>query len=332
MFAYVSAGNSSLSITPEGDSLHYLYDGSPPYTTYSDGTVNGNVHYYFDNNFWLNALQLDYTGYDSPHNIFGYDYDSDGLLRGIYQPTDEWWSTDDAHYLTINRDFRTGNITSTSLGNVSTEQSYDNYGALSNYEADFGSTPMFQTNYTRDSLGRITSLYETDGSTSSPYQFGVSKEMDYAYDAVGRLTNVWRNDTLVSQYVYDANGNRIAHITPTSIDSGTYDAQDRMLTYAGVQYFYGRNGDLQVKISGTDTTKYTYDAFGNLMQVVMPNGDVIQYLIDGQNRRIAKKLNGRITNKWLYAGQLTPIAELDSANDIIARFSGGYLSKRDTVY
>jgi RHS repeat-associated protein len=323
-FAYDSVGNLSLSVTPEHDSLHYIYDGSLPYSTYSSGSVNGNVHYYFDNNFWLNALQLNYSGTDSLRNIFGYDYDGDGLLTGIYQPTDENWNSDDAHYLTINRDFQTGNITSTSIGNVSTEQTYDNYGGLASYEADYGSSPMFQTTYSRDSLGRITSLYETIG--------GVSKEMDYGYDAVGRLTSVWRNDTLVSQYVYDANGNRIAHITPTQIDSGRYDAQDRMLSYAGAQYIYGRNGDLQTKISSTDTTRYTYDAFGNLLQVVMPKGDLIQYVIDGQNRRIARKLNGRITNKWLYAGQLTPVAEFDSADNIIARFSGGYMNKRDTIY
>jgi RHS repeat-associated protein len=108
------------------------------------------------------------------------------------------------------------------------------------------------------------------------------------------------------------------------------------LSYVG-EDFYGRNGDLQTKISpnatsGTDTTRYTYDAFGNLTRVVMPNDDVIQYVIDGQNRRIAKKVNGRIVDKWLYAGQLTPVAELDSANDIIARFSGGYMNKRDTIY
>ena len=110
-----------------------------------------------------------------------------------------------------------------------------------------------------------------------------------------------------------------------------------MLSYAGSQYFYGRNRDLQTKISGIDTTKYTYDALGNLMQVVMPpkgqaNGDVIQYVIDSQNRRIGKKVNGKWINKWLYAGQLTPIAELDSANSIIAHFSGGYMNKRDTIY
>jgi RHS repeat-associated protein len=324
IFGYDYSGNLALSVTPEHDSLFYIYDGSLPYAIYASGTVNGNIQYYIDGNYWLNALQLDYTGTDSLHNIMGYDYDGDGLLVGIYQPTDQWWNSDDAHYLTVNRDFQTGNITGTSLGNVSTEQTYDNYGGLASYEADYGSSPMFQTTYSRDSLGRITSLYET--------KFGVSKEMDYGYDVVGRLEKVWRNDTLVSQYFYDANGNRIAHITPTQIDSGTYDAQDRMLSYAGVQCFYARSGDLQTKISGTDTTRYAYDAFGNLITVVLPSGDRIDYVIDGQNRRIAKKVNGRIVDKWLYAGQFTPIAEVDTAGNIVARFSGEYINKRDTVF
>ena len=224
---------------------------------------------------------------------------------------------------------RNGLLTGTTLGNVTTSQSYSNYGELSSYTANYSSSPMFQTTYTRDSLGHITTLNETE--------LGVARTLNYSYDSVGRLEKVWRNDTLVSMYSYDANGNRIAHWTPTEIDSGTYDAQDRMLSYGGTQYLYGRNGDLQTKIAGTDTTKYTYDAFGNLTQVVMPpapsgNGDVIQYVVDGRNRRTAKKVNGRITNKWFYAGQLTPIAELDSADNVIARFSGGYMNKRDTIY
>jgi len=183
---------------------------------------------------------------------------------------------------------------------------------------------MFQTTYSRDSLGRISSLYETIG--------GVSKEMDYSYDSVGRLTEVWRNDTLVSQYVYDANGNRIAHITPTQIDSGTYDAQDRMLIYDGTQYFYGRNGDLETKIAGTDTTKYVYDALGNLMAVSLPTGDRIDYIVDGQNRRIAKKFDGQIVKRWVYSGQLSPVAELDSAGNVVAQFVGDYIVKGGNTY
>ncbi len=228
-------------------------------------------------------------------------------------------------------------LTGTTLGNVTTSQSYSSHGELSSYTANYSGTPIFQTTYSRDSLGRITTLNETDGSTSSPYQFGVAKTLNYSYDAVGRLAKVWRDDTLVSTYSYDANGNRIAHITPTSIDSGAYDAQDRMLSYAGAQYIYGLNGDLQSKISSTDTTKYTYDALGNLTQVIMPpkgqaNGDVIQYVVDGQNRRIAKKVNGIIAQRFLYAGNLIPIAELDSAGNIMARFVGMYIVKGGNTY
>ncbi len=104
------------------------------------------------------------------------------------------------------------------------------------------------------------------------------------------------------------------------------------MSYAGAQYIYGLNGDLQTKISGTDTTKYTYDALGNLTQVVMPNGDVIQYVIDGQNRRLAKRLNGKIVDRWIYSGQLSPVAELDSSGNVISQFVGGYMIKGGNTY
>ncbi|MFZ1082855.1 MAG: hypothetical protein WAO19_13130, partial [Candidatus Kryptoniota bacterium] len=62
------------------------------------------------------------------------------------------------------------------------------------------------------------------------------------------------------------------------------------------------------------------------------NGDVIQYVIDGQDRRIAKKLNGQVVERWIYSGQLSPIAELDSAGNIIAQFVGGYMIKGGNTY
>jgi RHS repeat-associated protein len=160
----------------------------------------------------------------------------------------------------------------------------------------------------------------------------------YAYDIVGRLSQVWRNDTLISTYSYDPNGNRIARCTPSKIDSGFYDAQDRMLSYGNAQYIYSRNGELQKKISGTDTTSYAYDYFGNLLSVRLPghggqaNGDFIEYIIDGQNRRIGKKINGAIVKKWIYAGGLSPIAELDSAYNVTAEFVGSLMIKNSNTY
>ncbi|MGH8467795.1 MAG: RHS repeat-associated core domain-containing protein [Gammaproteobacteria bacterium] len=44
------------------------------------------------------------------------------------------------------------------------------------------------------------------------------------------------------------------------------------------------------------------------------------YLIDGRNRRIAKKLNGILVQGFLYQDQLRPIAELDGSNQVVSRF------------
>jgi RHS repeat-associated protein len=153
---------------------------------------------------------------------------------------------------------------------------------------------------------------------------------------------LWRNsaegrsafggDILISTYSYDANGNRIAKITPFSADSGTYDAQDRLLNYSSAQYSYTRNGELQKKIEGTDTTTYAYDNFGNLVNVRFANGDLIEYLVDGQNRRVGKKLNGQIVKRWIYSGQLSPIAELDSAGNVVSQFVGSLMIKNGNTY
>jgi RHS repeat-associated protein len=197
-------------------------------------------------------------------------------------------------------------------------------GELASYHAKYGTNTIFGTNYQRDSLGRITQITEAVE--------GVATVKRYSYDIAGRLEKVWRNDTLVSVYIYDANGNRISHWTSSRVDSGSYDAQDRMLSYGNAQYFYTPNGELKMKVEGTDTTFYTYDYFGNLKTVILPNKDRIDYIIDGQNRKIGKKVNGQIVKKWIYSGQLTPVAELDSTGNITARFAGSYMIKDGNTY
>jgi RHS repeat-associated protein len=66
---------------------------------------------------------------------------------------------------------------------------------------------------------------------------------------------------------------------------------------------------------------------------------MIQYLVDGQNRRVGKKLNGVLVQGFLYQGQLTPIAELDGTNTVISRFVYGtrdnvpdYVLKNGAIY
>lgn len=63
--------------------------------------------------------------------------------------------------------------------------------------------------------------------------------------------------------------------------------------------------------------------FGNLKSVTLPNATVIDYVVDGRNRRVAKKINGAITQKFLYQGQLRIAAELDATNAVLSRFVYG---------
>jgi YD repeat-containing protein len=170
--------------------------------------------------------------------------------------------------------------------------------------------------YTRDALGRITQKTETLGGTTATTVYG--------YDQAGRLTDVTVDSTLTAHYDYDANGNRLSVTRPVSgTVSGTYDAQDRLVTYGALTYTYTANGDLQATTSGAGTTTYAYDLSGNLTAVTLPAGTAIEYVIDGQHRRIGKKVNGTLVQGFLYSGRLRPVVELDGAGNIVSQFIYG---------
>jgi RHS repeat-associated protein len=70
-------------------------------------------------------------------------------------------------------------------------------------------------------------------------------------------------------------------------------------------------------------TSYSYDVLGNLMSATLPNATTIDYVIDGRNRRIGKKVNGTLVQGFLYKDQLNPVAELDGAGNVVSRFVYG---------
>jgi RHS repeat-associated protein len=174
---------------------------------------------------------------------------------------------------------------------------------------------LLGTQYDRDKLGRITRKVENIEGVSTVY--------DYGYDLAGRLETVKENGVVVSTYTYDENGNRLGHAGKSGMFSATYDAQDRLITYGNASYAYTENGELIAKAQGGVTTQYHYDVLGNLMQVILPGDITIDYLNDGQNRRIGKKVNGQLTQGFLYKDQLNPIAELDGSGNVVSRFVYG---------
>ncbi|MEW8657323.1 MAG: RHS repeat-associated core domain-containing protein [Candidatus Thiodiazotropha endolucinida] len=168
---------------------------------------------------------------------------------------------------------------------------------------------LFGVSYTRDKLGHITEKTESIEGLSTTYV--------YSYDMAGRLETVSEDGIETALYEYDSNGNR-THIDGNLV--ATYDEQDRLLTYSDAAYSYTANGELTQKTENGVTTHYSYDVLGNLMQVRLPGDVVLDYIIDGSNRRIGKKVNGELVQGFLYKDQLNPIAELDGNNNIISRF------------
>jgi hypothetical protein len=62
---------------------------------------------------------------------------------------------------------------------------------------------------------------------------------------------------------------------------------------------------------------------GNLMEVELPDGTLIEYVIDGRNRRVGKKVDGNLVQGFLYDDQLNPVAEFDSLGNVVSRFVYG---------
>src|SRR6266508_4543083 len=102
-------------------------------------------------------------------------------------------------------------------------------------------------------------------------------------------------------------------------------AQDRLTRYGNLQLTYTTNGELLTKSNPVlgETASFTYEVLGNLKAVSFSNGTTVDYVIDSQNRRIGKKVNGALTQGFLYQNQLNPVAELDGTGNVVSRFVYG---------
>ena len=279
--------------TPEGNTLAYTMDGPLVTATTWSGEINGSVERTYDNDLRISSISVNGA------NPVSYTYDDDGLLI-------------QAGALSLTRDPATGILTGTALGVVTTSYTYSPFGELSTMSASASGSPIYTSTYTRDKLGRITNKVEMIQ--------GVTKTYAYGYDAAGRLDTVTIDGILEADYDYDLNGNRLSKTTPTGTETGTYDDQDRMLTYAGATFAYTANGETLTKTEGTDVTTFENDAFGNLLGAVLPDGTAIDYIVDAQNRRVGKNVNGVLTQGFLWQSQLAPIAELDGGGNLVSRF------------
>ncbi|MBF0293179.1 MAG: RHS repeat-associated core domain-containing protein, partial [Nitrospinae bacterium] len=310
VYAYGTGGSccgnpdllKSSTFTPTGGSpqiMDYVYDGALLTSTTWSGVINGSVARTYDNFFRITSRSVNGGA------AITQTYDNDGYLSS-------------SGAMTITRDIGNGNIIGTTLGSVTTARTYSGYGESATTTAKYAASTLASVQYTRDSLGRITRKAETIQ--------GVTDAYDYTYDTTGRLTGVAKNGVSLSSYTFDANNNRLTHSSSAGVVSATYDAQDRLLTYGANSYSYTADGELTTKTASGQATAYTYDTFGNLTAVSFPDGMRIDYLLDSQGRRVGKKVNGTLTQGWLYKDGLKPIAELDGTGALVSLFAYGTMA------
>ncbi len=162
------------------------------------------------------------------------------------------------------------------------------------------------TNYTYDTLNRLSSIYAWSGISNPLYTYNDSSDIlsdgtkSYAYDTARRLTTA--TPTLVGtsseSYSYDKTGNRtIGNINGnnTNYTTNILDQYTNLSGSTNTTNTYDNNGNLR----SDSTNTYTYDYNNRLIQVNTWSGIIAQYQYDILGRR-TKKVDTIKTESTIY--------------------------------
>ncbi|MDO8964569.1 MAG: RHS repeat-associated core domain-containing protein, partial [Coriobacteriia bacterium] len=233
-----------------------------------------------------------------------YAYDDDGGLVS-------------AAPFAIERSAEAGLPTRVSAPGIELARTFSTYGELDASALSVAGSPTYSYSLARDVAGRITQRTSTDsdGSASSTY----------AYDALGRLTAVSRGGTLLESYSYDADGNRTAYRAPVR---GIEDTVTVALSGAGhtlasgeMTAIYDIDGYLTTRTSSEGTSTFAFSALGGLAGVTLPDGREISYVYDGAGLRVAKRIDGVVAERYLWADATRLLAVMDGEGELVARFT-----------
>ncbi|MEW6067670.1 MAG: RHS repeat-associated core domain-containing protein [Nitrospirota bacterium] len=277
------------SAVKDAEGIQYTYDGSLLKTDTRSGTISQTISYTYNNDLRLSSIN--YAGI-----AYSLTYDNDGLLTT-------------AGTFTITRDSQNGLPKSVSDGTLTNTRTFSEYGELDGNTYSIGAVNKYSYTLTRDTSGRITQRVEViDGETIT---------WDYGYDNLSRLVEVKKNGSVIESYSYDTNGNRLTDSNRTY----SYSTEDHIITAGNDTYQFDVDGFLTSKTTASDTTTFNYSSRGELLTVTLPNGNVVSYDHDPLGRRIAKRINGTITEKYLWKDSITLLAVYDGNNNLLSRFN-----------
>ncbi len=236
------------------------------------------------------------TGQVGNEAPIAFAYDRDNLLLA-------------AGAMSITRDSQSGLVTGITLGSVAEAFEYNAFGELTAHTASANGTPFYTAVHTRDRLGRITETEETVE--------GVATLIAYQYDAGDRIARVHRNGAVSETYSYDERGNLLSdHLN----GAYAYNLADQLLSAGGASFTYSATGERLTRARGGVTAVYRYSALSRLREVDPGNGRLVSYLHDPAGNRTARLLDGVRDQAWLCPDLNHPIAALDPAGQMAARY------------
>jgi YD repeat-containing protein len=293
-FTYDDCGTKVKTVSKGGEILEYGYDGSLLVSETLSGTLEQSLVCVYNNTDGDRDFNIDALTYAG--GTESYARDDDGLLT-------------DAGRFHITRNAGNGLPGSITDGTLNLSRSFNGYGENDGETFAVGGQEPFSWH--------IDERYN-DGAVKQKTED--SSAYVYTYDDMGRLLSVTKDGTLSEEYRYDDFGRRDYEMNvPRGIAgrSLTYDEEDRLLTVGNAIYEYDEDGFLKNKTDGPDVTEYAYSSRGELLSVTLPDGTLIEYVHDPLGRRIAKKVNGVVTEKYLWQGLTRLLAVYDRNDNLL---------------
>jgi len=177
--------------------------------------------------------------------------------------------------------------------NLSIEYIYDNRGRIIQQNEPDGITKTFEY----DNAGNRTHFVMKKSGVVAPII-----ELWYSYNIQGRLTEVKRNNTVITQYIYDTNGQKIQKKMPVAGLDVLYGYNTagylvELVNRKGIdvvsrfKYTYDLDGNQKTKNDNFETA-YVYDKLGRLVSETEELGNTYVYEFDEFSNRTKLTVTG----------------------------------------
>jgi RHS repeat-associated protein len=314
-YTYDAVGHLLTSTNPDSK-YTYTYDAVDRFTSVDNTGTAG-----------VPAVKFNY-GYDAVGNLLTVNDSINGANAGITVYTSDLLN-------------RTTNLTQSGTGvsNKRVDMAYDAANRLtgiSRFSDLAGTSAIAETNYAYDNNQRLIQLSHKKGaSTIANYDYSydnadklaatvssVDGTSNYSYDSTNQLTGTDHSSQTDEAYSYDANGNR----TNGGYQTGT---NNQLLADSQYTYQYDQEGNRtqRTEIATGKITEYVWDYRNRLTGVLLSDAlgvvsKTIEYTYDVDDRRIGKKIDGAVTERYVYDGLHIALA-FDGAGNQTHRYLYG---------